>query len=70
MSGILGVYLLLLFGLDLSPRCNDKCVQAALEVARVQSPRLRLVDFVVDIRFAGASGEHDALAVGMTGFMS
>ena len=29
-----------------------------------------MVDFVGDIRFAGASCEHDALAVGMTGFTS
>ena len=29
-----------------------------------------MVDFVDDIRFAGASRKHDAVAVGMTGFTS
>ena len=70
MSGILGVYLPRPFGLSPSPGWNDECVRAVLVVACAQFPQLRMVDFVGDIRFVGASGEHDALAVGMTDFTS
>ena len=69
ISGILGVYFFLPFGLGPSPGWNDKCVRAVLELARAQFPQLRMVVFVGDIRFVDASGEHGALAVGMTGFM-
>ena len=68
MSGVLGVYLFLPVGLGRPPGWYDKCVEAVLGAARARFPELYVVDFVGDIRFVGASGEHDALAVGITGF--
>ena len=70
VAGVSGVCLFLPFGSGPSSGRNDKCVEAVLEVARVWFPQLRVVDFVDDIRFAGASSEHDSLALEMTGFMA
>ena len=44
MSGVLGVYLFLPFGLGPSPGRNDACEKAVLEVPRAHLPRLRIVD--------------------------
>ena len=68
MSGVLGVYLFLPVGLGPPPGWYDKCVTAVLEAARARFPELYVVDFVGDIRFVGASGEHDALAAGIKDF--
>ena len=70
LSGVLGVYLFLPFGLGPSPGWNDGCVKAALSVARARFLSMHIVDFVGDIRLVDESGEHDALAQGMTGLMS
>ena len=70
MSGILGVDLFLPLGLGPPPGWNDTCVKAVLGPARAELPQLHVVDFAGDVRFAGVSGEHDALAVGMSGFTS
>ena len=70
MSGALGVYLFLPLGLARPPGWNDKCVKAALNVARAQYLKLRVADFVDDVRLVDGGGEHDALAAGMTGLMS
>ena len=53
-----------------SPGWNDRCVKAVLNVARPQFPEMHIADFVCDIRLVDASGQHDALAVGITGLMS
>ena len=70
VTGVLGVYLFLPFRLGPSPGRGDTCVRAAPGAVRVNIPRLRLVDFVGDIRCVYSSGEHDELATGMTGIMS
>ena len=70
ITGVLGVYLFLPFGLGPSPGINDACVKEVLDVVRAHFPRLQAVDFVDDIRLVEESGEHDALAVCMTGMMS
>ena len=69
-TGVLGVYLFLPFRLGPPPGWGDTCVRAVLGAVRVNIPRLRLVDFVGDIRCAYSSGEHGELAPGMAGFMS
>ena len=58
------------FGLGPPPGINDMCVKAVLDVARAHCPRLRIADFVDDIRLVDASGEHDALAASMTNMLS
>ena len=65
--GVPGVYLFLPFGLGPSLGWKDK---AALAAAGALLPQSLVVDFADDIRFVGASGERDALAVGMAGVMS
>ena len=45
-------------------------VKAVSDVARAHCPSLRIVDFVDDIRLAGASGVHDALAASMTNMLT
>ena len=45
-------------------------MKAILGVARSHFPATHVVDFVGDVRLVESSGEHDALAVGMTGVMS
>ena len=70
LAGVLGVYLFQPFGLGPSPGWNDRCVKAALDAARPQSPRMHIVGFAGDIRFVDASGAHYALAAGMAGLMS
>ena len=70
LTGVLGAYLFLPFGLGPSPGWNDRCVKAVFDVARPQCPTLRIVDFAGDIRLVGATGEHDALAAGTAGLMS
>ena len=70
ITGRLGVYLFLPFGLGPLPGWNDRCVKAILSVARSHIPALHIGDFVGDIRLVDASGQHDALAVSMSGLMS
>ena len=70
MSGVLRVYLFLPFSLGPSAEWSDKCVKAVSAAARAKLPQLHVVGFAGDSRFVGASGEHDALAVGMSGFTS
>ena len=53
-----------------SPGLNDVCVKAVLDVVRAYCPSMRIVDFVDDIRMAGASGEHDAIAATVTNMLS
>ena len=70
ISGVLGVYLFIPFGLGPSPGINDGCVKEVLRVVRARYPSLQVVDFVDDIRLVEESGDHDALAASMTGMMS
>ena len=69
VSGVLGVYLFLPFGLSPPPGINDACVKSASEVIRTRCPRLQIADFAGDLRLADVCGEHDALAADMAGAM-
>ena len=69
LPGVLGVYLFLPFGLGPSPGWNDRCVKAALAVARARFPSLRIVDFGDEARLVDETGERDELARGMIGLL-
>ena len=70
MTGVLGVYLFLPFGLGPSPGWDDRCVKAILSVARSHFPATRIVVFAGDIRLVDAAGGRDALVVGASRLMS
>ena len=70
VSGALGVYLFLPFGLGPSPGRSDFCVKVVPKAARARFPTLRAFDFLSDLKLAEASGERGALAASMAGFMS
>ena len=48
VSGRLGVYLFLPFGLSQSPGRNDCCVRKVLGVSPVRLPRLKIIDVAED----------------------
>ena len=70
ITGRLGVYLFLPFGLGPSPGWTDGRATAILSVERSYVPAMHFVDSADGIRLVDAPGQHDALAVGMSGLMS
>ena len=70
VSGLLGVYLFLPFGLGPHPGCNDAREKALFKFARSRFLRLRVVDFVGDRRLVETGGGHDALSAEKTGAKS
>ena len=70
LTGGLGVYLFVPFGLGPSPGLNDRCVKAILSVARARFPSLRIVDFADDALLVDESGGHDELDRRMARLMS
>ena len=70
VSGVMGAYHFLPFGLGPSPGWDDACVKTILQVGRSRFSRLRVADFADDIRLVTKSGGRDALAADMTGAMS
>lgn len=68
VSGRLGVYPSLPFGLGPSPDRTDCCDKEFLRAARVEAPSLRIIDFADDLRRLDASGAHAELFFGMSKF--
>ena len=68
VSGQLGVYRFLPFGLGPSSSSNDGRVNEVKRVSRDKVPSMRIIDFVGDLRVMDVSGAHDELFVGVTKF--
>ena len=70
VSGILGAYLFLPFGLGPPLGWSDFCVKVVHTAARARLPTIRALDIVGDLRLVDASGEHDPIAARMAGLTS